>query len=82
VQPRAKEVDEAETPVKEMPTYAALAASWIVSGNPFIRVEVSDMGLVEARAIWTAATLQPSDGQAILDALRRVLLSLDESMHT
>ena len=75
------EPDEADKPdalTEGRKTYGPLGASWVVAGNPFIRVELSDVGLLEARGLWTAPVLVASDGDLIREAFRKLLISLDE----
>jgi hypothetical protein len=54
----------------------ARSAAWVVTGNPFIRVYLGEMGLLQANALWTLRRT-PDNLEAILDALQRVLASLD-----
>jgi hypothetical protein len=55
-----------------------LGATWVVAENPFIQVELTDLGLVEATGIWTGREL-PRTAEAITEPFLRVLQSLDES---
>lgn len=70
-------VGEAESIDPRLTLFDRLGASWVVAGNPFVQVEVGDMGLVEALAIWTEPRLEPADGEIILGAFRRLLETLD-----
>jgi hypothetical protein len=58
--------------------YAPIGARWAVAGNPFMRVELTDLGLVQVNALWTAESL-PAHGQEITKPFRSVLRSLDGS---
>jgi hypothetical protein len=51
--------------------------SWIVPGNLFMQVEVSDLALIEVVAIWTPTAL-PQKAAEVLEPLGTVLKSLDE----
>jgi hypothetical protein len=58
--------------------YAPPGARWIVTGNPFMRVELTDLGLVQATALWTGDSM-PESGEAITGPFHRVLHSLDDA---
>lgn len=53
-------------------------AAWTVEGNPFIQVELTDMGLVRVKALWTKRSL-PDAGNQITGSLYHVLTELDRS---
>lgn len=53
-------------------------ASWSVVGNPFLQVDLTDMGLLVVSALWVEATL-PENAEPITNRLVEVLWSLDES---
>ena len=56
--------------------YMPLGAAWIVAGNPFIQVELSDLGLLEASGIWTGSHL-PENAELITGAFHTLLSALD-----
>ena|SRR5579883_86574 len=60
-------------------TFMPTGCSWVIAGNPFIQVELTDLGLLEAAGLWTEARL-PRDAQAINNAFSKLLQSLDESL--
>ena len=57
--------------------FKALGASWIIPGNPFIQVEVTDLGLIEASGLWTQDQL-PKGVDDITAPFRKLLHDLDE----
>jgi hypothetical protein len=57
--------------------FRRLGSAWVLPGNPFVQVSVSDIGLIEAVAIWTDAVVDDRAGEAVLLSLRSVLLALD-----
>ena len=54
-----------------------LGASWVVSGDLFIQVELNDLGLIHATGIWTNLDL-PTESTAITDVFQELLSNLDE----
>ena len=54
-----------------------LGSAWVVTGNPFLQVELTDMGLIEASGLWTEPLL-PESAEAITDTFLRLLKVLDE----
>ena len=48
-----------------------------VAQNPFIQVELTDLGLIEATSIWIQPRL-PENARAIEDPFLTVLNALDE----
>jgi len=67
--------DSAGTQAEGRP-YMPLGAAWIVEGNPFIQVELSDLGLLEASGIWTGSHL-PESAELITGAFHTLLSTLD-----
>lgn len=55
-----------------------LGVAWAVAQNPFIQVELTDMGLLEATGLWTERRL-PQDAEAIKSPFLKVLAALDET---
>ena len=53
-----------------------LGVGWAVIGNPFLQVELTDLGLIEVSAIWTEQRL-PENAEAVTGPLLKVLRSLD-----
>ena len=51
---------------------------WVIEGNPFLRVSVTGMGLIEASALWVHIEL-PSHASAIVEPLAKLLAGLDPS---
>jgi hypothetical protein len=51
-------------------------AAWVVAANPFIQIELTDLGSVEAAGIWTRQVL-PENARVITEPFLRVLESLD-----
>ncbi len=58
-----------------------IGGAWAIQGNPFVQVEVTDMGLFEANALWTGQDL-PREFGPIRQAFRMLLESLDEPTDT
>jgi hypothetical protein len=56
--------------------YHSPGSSWIVIGNPFIRVQLTEMGLVDARALWVERLL-PMQAAEVIRPFSNVLASLD-----
>jgi hypothetical protein len=52
--------------------------NWLLPGNPFITVTVSDLGLIEANALWTERE-PPSEFRPVEDAFVELLRPLDPS---
>jgi hypothetical protein len=63
------------------PTEQAHSIDWVVEGNPFLRVSVTGMGLIEANALWVHAEL-PGDAAAIVEPLKNLMGELDPSDDT
>jgi hypothetical protein len=57
-------------------TYQRLGGAWTVEGNPFLQVQVSDMGLIRAEALWTERAL-PDDASPIIGRFTELLKQLD-----
>ena len=55
-----------------------LGVAWTVPGNPFLQVELTDMGLIEAIGWWTKPRL-PQSADAITVAFEKLLNGLDET---
>ena len=53
-----------------------IGGSWAIHGNPFIQVEVTDMGLIAADALWTEP-MPPQEFDRIRRAFEALLQSLD-----
>lgn len=68
-------VDMYDTEPREE-SFDGLGAAWVVAENPFIQVELTDMGLVEATGIWTREELPDADS-AITQPFQRLLQKLD-----
>lgn len=56
--------------------YGPLGATWVVTGNPFLQVDVTDLGLLRASGIWTEAQLPAKSGE-VTEAFRSLLNSLE-----
>lgn len=54
-----------------------LGIAWTVIGNPFLQVELTDLGLIDVSAIWIEQRL-PENAEAVTLPLLRLLRSLDE----
>jgi hypothetical protein len=54
-----------------------LGRAWTVTGHPFLQVEVTDLGLIDASMVWVEARL-PERGEEIIGPFRGILNSLDE----
>jgi len=52
-------------------------ATWTVIGNPFMQVELTDLGLVEVSVLWTESRL-PESVEEIQHPLSQLLARLDE----
>lgn len=61
----------------ERPPILPLGASWTQIGNPFIQVELTDLGLLEATGLWTEGRL-PKKADSIVEPFMKVLRNLDE----
>lgn len=53
-----------------------LGVAWVVARNPFIQIELSDLGLIEASGLWTAPQL-PQSAEAIKAPFLQLLKELD-----
>lgn len=53
-----------------------IGGAWVLAGNPFVQVEVTDLGLIEANATWTEVQLPESFSQ-VQQAFQALLNSLD-----
>jgi len=73
VAPKASDLSGQST---EGDGYHSKGCAWVVFGNPFIQVHLTDLGLLEARGMWVERTL-PEDAESITNAFVRVLGSLD-----
>lgn len=58
-------------------SFMGSSGSWVVSGNPFFQVHISDLGLIEARGLWIKKELPKEAGQ-IKKAFGSILYNLDE----
>jgi len=56
-----------------------LGTAWAVPGNPFLQVELTDLGLLEAAGLWTEPRL-PDNAKAIIDVFQKLLTALDEPL--
>jgi hypothetical protein len=56
--------------------FEGLGVAWIVPANPFIQIEVTDLGLLEATGLWTLPML-PENSDPITTPFVRVLQTLD-----
>jgi hypothetical protein len=56
-----------------------LGVAWAVAQNPFIQVELTDMGLLEATGLWTERRL-PQDAEAITKPFLNLLNALDKPL--
>jgi len=70
-QPDLFEREAGAAPVK------TLGASWIIAGNPFIQVELTDLGMIEATGLWLEPRL-PDSAQPITAPFLRLLETLDK----
>jgi hypothetical protein len=61
---------------RDLPIFEDLAYAWVVTGNPFLDVDVIDLGLIRARALWTDREL-PADFAPIRTRFLELLASLD-----
>lgn len=61
--------------------YQRLGGNWSVTGNPFIQVQVSDLGLIRADALWTERVL-PADAPSITRPFQVILEQLDSATPT
>ena len=52
-------------------------SSWIAFGNPFLQIELTDMGLLEASGLWVKPLL-PESGTEITNVFQALLESLDD----
>jgi len=57
-------------------SFTGLGAAWVVAENPFIQVELTDLGLLEATGIWTGREL-PDAAAAITQPFLKLLHKLD-----
>jgi hypothetical protein len=82
VSERREQRDELEETVapaaSNLPIYQPLGGRWVVTGNPFIRVALTDLGLLEANALWTGATI-PEHADSLRKPFAAVLASLEIS---
>lgn len=62
-------------------SYTGIGVAWVIAENPFIQVELTDLGLIEATGIWTARQL-PSAAAAITSPFLKVLQELDVTTHS
>lgn len=69
--------DSKDASPSETPVFRSLGAAWVLPGDPFLRVQVSDMGLIEALALWTGSRLDEEAGAGIRAAFQRLLEALD-----
>jgi hypothetical protein len=53
-----------------------IGASWVIEGELFIQVEVTDLGQIEARGVWTRLRL-PQDSEPVIGPFFNLLQSLD-----
>lgn len=62
--------------LSEEESYTPLGAAWVIADNPFIQIELTDLGLVEATGIWTGREL-PGAAAAITGPFLNLLHKLD-----
>ena len=53
------------------------SGSWVITGNPFFQVHISDLGLIETRGLWTKKNC-PKEAEQIKKTFRSILEKLDE----
>lgn len=70
-------LSEAVGPAPERLPGKALGDSWTVAGNPFLQIELTDLGLLDVSALWTELEL-PESGESITRPLFELLRVLDE----
>jgi hypothetical protein len=76
----ASAVRQPETNVEDE-AVQSLGVAWAVPGNPFLQVELTDLALLEATALWTEPSL-PENGEVITNSLQHLLDALDEPTPT
>lgn len=57
-------------------SFTGSGGSWIVTGNPFLQIHVSDLGLIEALGLWVKKK-PPQDVDQIKKAFSSILHKLD-----
>jgi hypothetical protein len=58
-------------------SFMGSSGSWLITGNPFFQVHISDLGLIEAHGLWIKKELPKEAGQ-IKKAFSSILDKLDE----
>ena len=74
--PEAPMSDEHSTEPQRKETVKGLSVNWAILGNPFIQIGLSDLGMLEAHALWTEQRL-PKDAEEIINPLLKVLNALE-----
>ena len=65
-----------EPPPRDAPG-RGLGAAWTVVGNPFLQVELTDLGLIDVSALWIKPRL-PENAEQVKRPLLKLLQVLDE----
>jgi len=58
-------------------SFMGSSGTWVITGNPFFQVHISDLGLIEAHGLWIKKELPKEAGQ-IKKAFSSILDKLDE----
>ena len=72
----ARIAEHTEPEVKGKP-FMPLGARWVMPGNLFLKVELTDLGLLEAEGVWTGRRL-PKSAKPITSQFSKLLDLLDE----
>jgi hypothetical protein len=84
---KSKNVSPTSDAVEELDVFESTATrksftgsgtAWVVAENPFIQVELTDLGLIEATGIWIEREL-PDAAASITQPFLRLLQGLDDS---